>query len=117
MRAGLLKLRSAILLIAGASMFGAVHPLMGQDAADERAVDADTVVAAIDRAEAARQRAAGAGTEWLQTESLILDARKALENGDWQDAIQLAKKAERQGLLAVQQAERESAAWRDRVVR
>lgn len=80
-------------------------------------VQEEQVASAIDAAETARQNAAEAGAEWLQTNDLIRDAREAFGNGQWQLALSLAQQAERQGQLAVEQALRESVAWRERVVR
>ena len=44
-------------------------------------------------------------------------ARQEAEQGNWDMAIELAIKAKQQGELAVIQAERESIAWRNRVLR
>lgn len=112
-----MRLRIAILLLAGSSCFGVPHALHGQDRSDEAGVEENTVVSAIEEAETARLLAAEAGAEWLQTASLIREAREAFEHGDWQQALSLADKAGRQGQLAVEQAARESVAWRDRVLR
>lgn len=71
----------------------------------------------IEQAEAARREAAERGAEWLATRSLIDQAREAVAMGDWQQAADLAGQALQQGNLAVEQAERESGAWQDRVVR
>ena len=71
----------------------------------------------IREAEAARRRAAEAGTEWLETENLIQRARREADQGNWPQAAALAEQALQQGELAVAQAERESETWRSRVVR
>ena len=71
----------------------------------------------IDQAEAARRKAAEHGAEWLKTRSLIEQARREADQGNWQQAEALAEQALQQGILAVAQAERESEAWRDRVVK
>ena len=66
---------------------------------------------------ALRLEAAELGAEWLATHSLIEQARREAEMGNGQRAADLAEQALHQGRLAVEQAERESGAWRDRVVR
>ena len=68
-------------------------------------------------AQSAEKAAAEAGAEWLQTDTLIDQAGQEAEQENWDMAIELAMKAKQQGELAVKQAERESIAWRDRVVR
>ena len=67
-------------------------------------------------AENAQKAAAAAGSEWLETASLIAQAKRDAEQGHWEIAIELALKAKQQGELAVKQAERESTAWQRRVV-
>ena len=70
-------------------------------------------------AEAERMRldAAAAGTEWLQTEALLAAAREAAEQDDTSEALALVEEARFQAEAAMRQAEYESDAWRDRVVR
>lgn len=80
-------------------------------------VNTETVAAEIARAEAARQQAAEAGAEWLQTGALIEQAREAAASENWNLALTLARQARQQGELAVQQSQRESEAWRNRVLR
>jgi len=111
-----LKLRILIVLLLGWSLCGAPNRLLGQEEAGGTGIQEDQVALAIDAAETARQRAAEAGYEWLQTGALIQDAREAFENGQFQQALSLAQQAEQQGQLAVEQALRESVAWRDRVI-
>ena len=68
-------------------------------------------------AQSAQTAAAEAGAEWLETGVLIEQARLDAEQENWDTAIELAMKAKQQGELAVMQAERESIAWHNRVVR
>jgi hypothetical protein len=75
------------------------------------------VEALIAQADSVRLAAAEAGAEWLKTESLIEEARQLAAEGDWQAASARALKALRQGQLALEQAEREAGAWRERVIR
>lgn len=75
------------------------------------------VEALIEQAEAARRAAAERNAEWLATRGLIKQARRAADEGNWPLAADLAGQALQQGNLAVEQAERESEAWHDRVVR
>jgi hypothetical protein len=76
----------------------------------------EMVATEIALADAFRQRAAEAGAEWVDTGSLIQQAEQAVEMKDWQLAMELACRAKQQGELAVEQAARESVAWRERVV-
>ena len=80
-------------------------------------VDPGSVTALVQQAEAARQKAAEMGAEWLETEEIIERARREAEQGNWQQAAALAEQALSQGELAVAQAEHEAEAWRARVVR
>jgi len=82
----------------------------------EAPANEETVAYELALAEASRQRAAEAGAEWLETGSLIEQAKHAVENEDWRQALVLARRAKQQGELAVEQAGRESVAWRERVI-
>lgn len=65
---------------------------------------------AIAAAEQARQRAAAVGYEWRDTGKFIDEAKAALAKKDYDTALALATKAERQGKAAVaQQAEQQIA--------
>jgi hypothetical protein len=68
-------------------------------------------------AERALEAAAGAGAEWLSTRELLAQAARESEQGNRQASLELARQALRQAHAALEQAERESAAWRNRVVR
>jgi hypothetical protein len=68
-------------------------------------------------AEQLRLDAAAAGAEWLQTEALLAASREAAEQGDSSEALALVEEARFQAEAALRQAEHESDAWRDRVVR
>ena len=78
---------------------------------------AESAARSIGRAEAAREQAAELHVEWLETHSLIEQARKEAGLGHYEKAMALADKARQQGELAVEQYERESEAWQRRVVR
>lgn len=72
---------------------------------------ADDAAQAIAAAEASRQHAASLGYEWRDTGKLIDAARKAAEAQNYEQAVALAGKAERQGVYAVkQQAQQADAA-------
>ena len=62
------------------------------------------------------ERYASADAEWLETEGLLLRARIEADSDSWGTALQLVQKACRQAELALQQAEYESKAWKNRVV-
>jgi hypothetical protein len=68
-------------------------------------------------AEQLRLDAAAAGAEWLQTEDLLVASREAAEEGDTSAALALVEEAKFQAEAAMRQAQYESGAWRDRVVR
>jgi hypothetical protein len=69
------------------------------------AVDADSAARqALTAAEAARKQAASVGGEWRDTAQLIKDAEVLAKSGQYDEAIQLANQAERQGQLGYEQA-------------
>ena len=68
-------------------------------------------------AEQLRLEAAAAGAEWLQTEGLLDEARDEAARGDMDSALALVDKARFQAEAALRQAEHESTAWRDRVIK
>jgi hypothetical protein len=68
-------------------------------------------------AEELRVDAAAMGAEWLGTESLLDTALDAKEQGDPDRALALVEEARFQAEAAIRQAEHESGAWRDRIVR
>jgi len=104
-------------LLAVSLLAAAPGPLLGLEVSRELPITADQAESAIKAAEAVRKRAAAAGNEWLQTGSLLEEAREAVSNEQWQRALERAQHATRQSELAIEQAERESTAWRERVVR
>jgi hypothetical protein len=68
-------------------------------------------------AERLRGEAAALGAEWLGTEDMLEAARDAEEQGETDRALVLVEEARFQAEAAIRQAEYESDAWRDRVVR
>ena len=68
-------------------------------------------------AEQLRLEAAAAGAEWLQTGSLLEQAREQAAAGDMDTALALVDKAHFQAQAALRQADYESAAWRNRVIK
>jgi hypothetical protein len=68
-------------------------------------------------AESLRVEAAEQGYEWIGTQKLLDEAAAAAEAGDTEAALELAEQARFQSEAALQQAERETEAWRRRVVR
>jgi hypothetical protein len=71
----------------------------------------------LQEAEQLRIVAADAGAEWLQTESLLQQARQAKSDGDEESALEYIEKARFQAEAAIKQAERESEIWQHRVIR
>ncbi|WP_295399926.1 hypothetical protein [uncultured Thiocystis sp.] len=59
---------------------------------------------AIVAAEAARKKAASVGGEWRDTAQLIKDAEGLAKSGKYDEAIQLANQAARQGALGYEQS-------------
>ena len=68
-------------------------------------------------AERLRQQAAAIGHEWIETATLLEQATEQAAAGDTAAALQLVDKARFQSKAALMQAERESEAWKSRVVR
>ena len=78
---------------------------------------AESVKALIRQAENTRTLSAERGMEWLRTSDLIDEARAAAEAGDLGEAARLATEAMTLGELAIEQADREARAWKERVPR
>lgn len=106
------------ILMVSVITLSAIHGLADlQAAGSDPSPSAEQVMSLIEQAEMVRQRASGAGAEWLRTGQLIDEARGQAEAGDWQRAEATARLALRQSELALEQAVRESSAWKDRVLR
>lgn len=67
--------------------------------------------ALIDSAEALRQRSAELGYEWRDPVLYIAQAREALEQGRYQQAMELAARAKYQSRMAIAQYEAAQASW------
>jgi len=72
---------------------------------------------ALAEAEAARQRVADAGHEWLAIGPLLEQAAEAADAGDWETAIRLANEALLLAELGLEQAKVEAKRWQERVIR
>ena len=68
-------------------------------------------------AEQLRLEAAAAGVEWLRTEALLDQARDEAAAGDMDAALALVDKARFQSEAALRQADHESKAWQNRVIK
>ena len=66
--------------------------------------DAAQFKQAIEKAEAAKKKAASVKGEWRDTGKIIKKAKAAAEKGDYAKAIKMANTAYRQGELGYQQA-------------
>jgi len=66
--------------------------------------DAAQFKQAIEKAEAAKKKAASVKGEWRDTGKIIKKAKAAAEKGDYTKAIKMANTAYRQGELGYQQA-------------
>jgi len=103
-----------LLVVFGSAASQAQNPAVPSAAAAP--VDPDSVAELIDRAEASQHKAAELRAEWLATAGLIKQARQEAALGHFDAAADLAELARLQGDLAAAQAERESDAWRARVI-
>ena len=111
-----MKYRIFVVLLSFFVSYITPHSLFGMETMAPAPANAEAVADEIALAEASRQRAAKAGSEWVDTASLIQQAMQAAEVEDWQLALALAHQAKKQGELAIEQAARESIAWRERVI-
>ena len=72
---------------------------------------------AFKKADNLRLKAAELDYEWINTEDLLQQSKKAFADGDGDKAMQLVKEARQQAELAIQQAKTEATAWKARVVK
>ena len=79
--------------------------------------DAATFKAAYKAGNAARKAAAKVGFEWRDTRRLLRRARRLAKKGKYEEAIELANQAKRQGELALLQAKEQETAWREMVLK
>jgi hypothetical protein len=103
------------LLIIGISLAGC-SPSADEDATKPGGSDSGAYEDAYSAAEAAIKKAHDKGHAWTTTEALLAASRQAADNGDFDQAIELANEAKRHGQLASAQADFESEAWRERVI-
>lgn len=68
----------------------------------------ENVSQAIEEAKAAAAKADSVGYQWRDTSDFIKEAEELAKKGEYEEALQLARKAERQGELAYQQWQRET---------
>lgn len=71
----------------------------------------------FDEAERLRAEAAAAGSEWLETGSLLEQAQQAASRDDLDTAMELVERARFQAEMAVKQAAHEAETWTGRVVK
>ena len=71
----------------------------------------------FDEAESLRQQAAAQGYEWIGTAGLLEQAEALAADGDAEGALALVEQARFQSAAALEQAEREAAAWKGRVLK
>jgi hypothetical protein len=72
---------------------------------------------AFEVADCVRKAASSQGAEWLETEKLLHRSLELANTGDWEKALQLVQIAHFQAITALQQAEHEAEAWKNRVVK
>ena len=68
-------------------------------------------------AECLRQVASTAGAEWFKTGELLTRAKQEADAGRWGRATELVATARFQAIASIHQAEKESEAWKNRVVK
>ena len=71
----------------------------------------------LEEAEQLHIQAAEAGAEWLNTESLLQQARDAAADGDEALALTYIEKARFEAEAALRQADHEAETWQHRVIR
>jgi len=94
------------LMIAGLAIAFALGGCQTQQTTDApaKSVAQTTYEAALADAKAAQKAAAKVKNEWRDTGKIIKSAEAAAAKGDFEAATKLAKKAEGQGHIAVEQA-------------
>jgi len=80
------------------------------------ATQKDIFMHSYEVAECLRRLASAKGVEWLETEGLLVRSLQEADKGNWETASGLVKKAHFQADAALQQAEYEAGAWKQRVV-
>ena len=116
MKQRLLILFSGLVLLC-APLSGALAQVTAAEPGSQPPLSPESLAGLIGQADAARHKAAKLGAEWLDTRSLIEQARLAAGQGELQRARELAELARQQGELAAAQAVREAEAWQRRVIR
>ena len=86
----------------------------GAVAAEADSTDFDAAVAEV---EELRARAAAVGHEWLGTGKVLQEAQEAAASGNIARARELLLGARADCLLALEQADREEVAWKDRLLK
>ena len=99
--------------VAAAFMAGASCAATRASEAD----DAETFKAAYEAGKAARKAAAAVGFEWRDTKKMLRQAKKLAEKGEYEEAIELANEAKRQGEHGVAQAREQETAWKEAVLK
>lgn len=71
----------------------------------------------FDEAENLREQAVARGYEWVGTADLLEQAEALAAEGDTEGALALVEQARFQSATALEQADREAGAWKDRVLK
>ena len=90
---------------------------VGVWAASVAANDEATFNAAYQAGVAARKAAAEVGFEWRDTRKMLKKAKKLAAKGEYEQAVELANRAKRQGELGVTQAAEQETAWKGAVLK
>lgn len=83
----------------------------------QAAETAETFTAAYAKAEAANKKAGELRNQWTTTVAALKGAKKAADEGNFDAATNLAKRAEALANASIAQTEREVKLWPDAVVR
>ncbi len=81
------------------------------------AASADDFKAAFAKAEAASKQAAAMKTQWTTTASELKAAQKAADGGNYDQAVELARRAEALANASIAQANEQAKAWTEAVIR
>jgi uncharacterized protein YceK len=95
----------------------AVALFVGGFATAAMAASADDFKAAYGKAEAAAKQALTMKTGWTTTDSALKKAKKAADEGKFDDAIKQAKEAEALAKASIAQAEEQKKIWKNAIVR
>jgi hypothetical protein len=90
---------------------------VGGFAAAALAASADDFKGAYEKAEAANKKAGAMKNQWTTTAKVLKAAKKAADEGKFDEAVKHAEQAEALANASIAQAEEQKKIWKDAVVR